>query len=381
MVAGPQVRVVYVVPADGPDRGADAAAAIWAELEEIDAWWRANDPSRTLNLDLARFPCGAQADLGFLRLAAPSATLAPSEGRFPRIRDELFSDLRVDTRHTKYLLYYDGPTAERNLCGEGGGSPGGTGLAILYLQSCTEVTRAPVVAHELLHALGALRGSAAPNACPDNAAHVCDSTGDILYPYAQPLALSSFVLDLNRNDYYGHSHPWFDVQDSPWLRRLDRRVALTVAAQGGGLVRSDVPGVACTATCQSDWNPSSEVVLTARPAVGRRFLEWRGACSGSAPRCDLLLDEATAVTAVFAPARFRLAVSVAGRGSVAGAGVSCSRSCAREVLSHRPVTLRATPAKGWRLRGWSGACHGSTATCAVPMTKATAVRATFVRRG
>jgi hypothetical protein len=43
------------------------------------------------------------------------------------------------------------------------------------------------------------------------------------------------------------------------------------------------------------------------------------------------------------------------------------------------VRLTATPAKGWKLRSWSGACRGAKKTCTVPMSAATSARATFVR--
>lgn len=380
LATGPHVRVVYAVAADGTDRSAALAPEIWADVEAVAAWWRANDGSRAVNFDLAAFDCGPQIDLTVRRIALDAAELATSPKRFALIRDDLFGDARTDARHAKYLLYYDGPTAEEDLCGEGGGSPGGTGLAIMYVQACRDVTRASVAAHELLHALGTLRGASPPNACPGDTAHVCDSTGDILYPYAQPAPLSSFVLDVGRDDYYAHPHSWFDLRTSLWLRHLDRQVPLRVAIRGNGSVRSDGPGLDCAATCGTAWNPGSPVTIRAVAARGQRFVRWGGACVGTGPRCDLLLDDATRAAALFAPVRFRLNVQIAGRGRVSGPGVACSRTCNRQLTSHRTVTLRATAARGWRLRGWIGACRGSRPTCTVPMTRASSVRATFVRR-
>jgi hypothetical protein len=121
--------------------------------------------------------------------------------------------------------------------------------------------------------------------------------------------------------------------------------------------------------------------LAAEPAQGQRFVRWSGGCEGDFPRCDVLLDAAMTVSALFAPARYQLAVRVTGRGRVTGAGAACALArCTRALTSHRLITLRATPAKGWRLKGWTGACRGARATCSVPMTSATSVRATFVRR-
>src|SRR5438552_119644 len=80
-----------------------------------------------------------------------------------------------------------------------------------------------VGAHELIHALGALPDGDRAHPCPGDAGHPCDSTSDILYPYASGGPLSSLILDVNHDDYYAHpdSDPWVDIQDSRWLHRLD----------------------------------------------------------------------------------------------------------------------------------------------------------------
>jgi len=121
------------------------------------------------------------------------------------------------------------------------------------------------------------------------------------------------------------------------------------------------------------------VALEPLAADGQRFVRWAGACTGS-DRCEVRLDAARSVAALFAPDRFGLVVGVAGKGTVTGAGAACTASrCLRTARSYTPLRLRATPVKGWRLAGWSGACTGRAATCTVPMTKAAAVRARFVR--
>jgi len=105
-----------------------------------------------------------------------------------------------------------------------------------------------------------------------------------------------------------------------------------------------------------------------------------GACSGSGP-CDVTLQAAQSVGVLFAAERFPLVVGVSGRGKVTGAGAPCAAArCSRSASSYTPLRLRATPAPGWRLVGWSGGCSGRAVTCAVPMTKATAVLARFVKR-
>jgi hypothetical protein len=381
IATGHTVRVVYLFPSDGTDRTAELAPRIWAEVEEIDAWWRTSDPTRTVNFDLTTFACGNQIDLITRRATLPAVDLQPLATRFDRILDEVYRRAGFDALVSKYLVYYDGAVDTPETCGAGSGITGGTGLAIVFLQACPSVSTALVGAHELMHGFGALRGVPAPSVCAGDAGHVCDATNDILYPRVQALPLASYVLDFGRNDYYGHASPWFDVQDSLWLRHLDASTPFTVAVRGRGSVSSDVPGLACSASCVTAWNLNSALRLVAEPAPGQRFVRWSGWCEGEIPRCDVLIDSPVTVSALFAPARYQLAVRVTGRGRVTGAGAACAVArCTRALTSHRQVTLRATPAKGWRLKGWTGACRGARATCSVPMTKVTSVRATFVRR-
>ncbi len=378
---GYPVRVLYLFPSDGADRSAERAPAIWADVEELDSWWRSNDPARTLNFDLAPFSCGRQLDLVSRRASVAGDVFRPLGSRIAQVRDELYVRARLDATFAKYLVYYDGPVENPAVCGESGTTgASGTGFAVVYVQACPDVSRPQVAARHLVHALGALFRVTAPNACPGATSFVCDATSDILHRDAQQLPLSSFVLDVGRNDYYAHTSPWFDLQDSRWLRHLDASTNFSVAIRGRGSVRSDVPGLLCLASCVTAWNPGIDLRLVAESAPGQRFVRWSGGCQGRIPRCDVLLDSPLTVSALFAPARYQLAVRVTGRGRITGAGAACAVArCTRALTSHRQVTLRAMPAKGWRLKGWTGACRGARATCSVPMTHVTSVRATFVR--
>jgi hypothetical protein len=379
-VGGRQVRLVYAISADGADASAQVVPELWADVERIDTWWRLNDPARTPRFDLTTFACGAQADVTFLRLGASSADLAPSSRRYERIAQEVVT--AGGNTPAKYVVYYDGPVESERLCGQGGGDPSGIGFAIVYVRGCIGLPKDSTVAHELLHAMGATHTmSAAPNRCPDDTSHVCDSSGDVLYTYAQPAPLSAFVLDLNHDDYYGHSGSWSDAQDSRFLRRLDGQARISVAIQGPGTVASELPGISCPGVCSSEWDGDEPPTLVAEPRAGYKA-RWTGACNVVSTICTPPAGaEPKTVTAVFVPAAFRLAVAVAGRGRVTSpAGIACAARCAQPLESFEPVTLRAVPAKGWRFRAWGGACRGAKLTCRVPMTAAASVRATFVRR-
>jgi hypothetical protein len=382
--AGQSVHAVYAVPSDLPDRSPQVAQQLLDDAERIDAWWRREDPSRTLRFDLFPFPCGAQLDVTMVRVPASSAELRPVNGRFERILGAMFA-AGLSSRFEKYLVYYDGPTDRHpngfDVCGQGGQLSSGSGVSMVYLGACTGVPTAPTAVHEILHGLGAVPVGA-PHACPDgDIAHVCDTPNDIMYPFASGQTLDPLSLDAGHDDYYGHSGAWLDVQDSPWLVFVNSQIRLALELTGTGSVRSDIPGLDCSAACSTDWNGGTKVGLTATPAKGQRFVRWTGACSGSGP-CTVDLSQASNVGAVFGQGTFRLSVTKAGRGAVRGArgAIDCGSRCAATLASFAPVNLTASAAKGWRFRSWSGACRGTKPTCVVPMTSASAARATFVRR-
>jgi len=380
VVAGNPIHWVYLIPADGADNLGSVAPAMQADAEQIDSWWRGQDSTRAPRNDLTAFPCGTELDITTVRSSRSGAQLAPLDGRFASIFETL-QQAGLTSEFTKYLIYYDGPSDEDNVCGQGGSNdPNAFGLAVVYYRSCVGVSTAAVAAHEFLHTTDAVP-DAAPHACTgENSGHTCDTDTDIMYPFIGRNGLAGKVLDPGRDDYYGHAGAWTDSQDSAWLVRLDGQTQLPLTVTGTGSVTADVPGLQCTSTCATTWNTGQRLVLTATPAAGAKLVRWTGACSGSTT-CSLTVGSGATVSALFAPAAFRLTVSVAGRGSVrASGGIQCKPRCSATLPSYQPARLTATAAKGWKLRAWSGACKGARKTCTVPMSAVTVVRATFVRR-
>jgi hypothetical protein len=351
-----------------------------ADAESIDTWWRGQDPTRAPRFDVTPFACGLQPDISVVRLPQSAAQLAAIQSRAASITVGVEA-AGLGSRYGKYVVYYDGPSNDVDVCGQAGGRPdSGPSYALVYLAACTDVPTETTAAHELLHALGALP-SGAPHSCsPADRGHPCDSEQDVLYPFASGAPLSGLLLDAGRDDYYAHAGSWFDLQDSAWLRMLDAQVALAVSVEGGGRVTTVQPGPDCTAACSADWNRGSTVMLQAEAPAGRRLLRWSGACRGDGA-CSVTLNAPASVVAVFGPARFRLSVSVAGKGVVRSvpAGIACRGRCSAAFTSYKLVRLRATPAKGWRFARWSGACAGRRSTCAVPLSKAAAALAVFAR--
>lgn len=380
VVAGNTVHWVYAIPADGADNLSSLASVMQSDAEEIDAWWKSFDPERAPRNDVTSFFCGQQLDITTLRLSRTSAQLASLQGRFSSIVDAV-EDAGLRSQFAKIVVYYDAPVSEQNVCGQGGTELNGFGVAITYYRACTGVSTAAVSVHEVLHSLGAVaRG--APNECTgEDRAHTCDNEDDLLYPRIGGEPLTVKLLDPGSDDYYAHSGSWTDVQDSPWLLRRDSQVPLALTMSGPGSVSSNVPGLLCSASCTTTWNAGQPLILTATPTPGSKLVRWSGACAGSG-NCALTVGAGSNVAALFARATFRLTVAVVGRGAVRSApsGIACRPRCSAAVPSFTPVRLTAMPAKGWKLRAWSGACRGAKRTCTVPMSAAASARATFVRQ-
>ena len=378
-VAGYPVHFVYAVPSDGTDRLSTFASRIETDWEAIDSWWRGQDPTRTPRADVAQFSCGLQLDLSSVKLRQSGAQIAAQEEPFDQVFDSLDS-LGFTSQFTKYVVYYDGPVGNDNICGIGGSLRGGFGLAVISVRACSGVDTAQIAAHELTHTLGAVPAGAPHDCAPPDDGHTCDNDRDLMFPTTDGTPLSGLILDPGRDDYYGHSGPWLDVQDSPWLVQLDRQSPFSLAISGSGQVEADVPGLLCSRSCSTSWNTGAQLSLNATPAQGSKFIRWGGACAGSS-QCLVTVGQSGPVSALFAPPTYRLTVRVTGKGSVrgAGAGIACPGRCTATVGSYRQLSLRAAPAKGWKFRSWTGACTGKRAVCTLPMTGNASARAVFAR--
>ena len=272
-IAGNPVHWVYAVPSDGQDRLSTIGSVMQTDGEEIDAWWRTQDTTRVPRNDVTQFPCGAQLDITTVRLPQPGSQLESLSGRFTAVFDGLAA-AGLRSSFTKYLVYYDGPVSDGNVCGQGGSEPSGFGLAVVYYQACTGVSTAAVAVHEVVHTLGAVpRG--APNECSgEDSGHTCDNATDLLYPSIGDEPLAAKALDPGRDDYYGHSGAWPDTQDSPWLVRLDNQAPLALSLSGPGSVSADVPGLQCAQSCSTTWNSGTRLALTATPNPGAKLVRW-----------------------------------------------------------------------------------------------------------
>lgn len=391
---GNTVHVIYAIPSDAPDQFGAYVHRIATDLGAIDAWWRRQDPTRAPRFDLHAFAgcttMAGQIDVSSVQLPQPSSSFMALDPRLPNLATSLVA-VGFNDASKKYLIYYDGPLSEPlDVCGtafRGPISSGGEGsVAAVWLRSCvTDVgagdIQATVAIHELIHQLGALPAGA-PHVCPGDSGHPCDSGQDLMYPRLTA-RFDDLVLDVGRDDYYGHAGGWFDIQDSLWLARADvPPVALTLAVRARtpeDRVTSNPVGIECSSACGVLFDTGSQVQLVPEAGASSRFVAWGGACTGRGP-CTVTMDAAKTVDAIFGPTQLRLTVSVTGNGRItaSGIGLSCARRCSQQVDADAVVRLRAVATKGWQFARWTGVCRGRGA-CSVRLSEDRAVGAVFQR--
>lgn len=76
-----------------------------------------------------------------------------------------------------------------------------------------------------------------------------------------------------------------------------------VMAAGGigtGTVTSNVAGINCPADCFESYDHGTVVTLTAAQGAGSVFDRWSGACTNTTTMCNVTMDQARSVTAIFA---------------------------------------------------------------------------------
>jgi hypothetical protein len=155
-------------------------------------------------------------------------------------------------------------------------------------------------------------------------------------------------------------------EEAATIVRLSMAVRTPAGTLGQGAVGT-ISGPAGTCGidgigCVVDVAPGTQVVLTASPEPGNRFLRWSGGpCDGrTKATCQFTLTADKSTTALF---RGVTAVQVVkpgnGAGKVTGTGFTCGLDCVEEVFTGTKRTLTPAAATGSRFLGWSGdACDG-----------------------
>ncbi len=161
-------------------------------------------------------------------------------------------------------------------------------------------------------------------------------------------------------------------------------LSVTLSGNGKGAVESNPSGINCGTTCSANFDPGSQVTLTATAAANSSFVGWSGGCTGNNPSCQVRLSASQQVTAMFnstqGPPALSVALAGTGTGTVSSnpAGINCPTACAANFQSGTQVTLTATAATNSSFAGWSGGgCSGNNPTCHVTLSASQQVTATF----
>ena len=243
VVAGAQVHAIVATPSDSPDLFAAEANKLADDVASISAWWAGQDPTRMPRYDLATFPGGTCLDISFVRLPLPTSAYQGASTAFNAVRNEL-EDAGFANAYKDYVVYYDGPSVEEDVCGTGAGAfDQGAGFAVVLAQrlprrrhrrrpgarAAARLWRAAGRSAERVYARdGPVRLSSTPvipaTRRPTSSTRMTDDG-----------PLQQKVLDFNHDDYYAHSGSWIDIQDTIFLHRLDvPQVPLAVALSGAG---------------------------------------------------------------------------------------------------------------------------------------------------
>jgi hypothetical protein len=195
-VTGLQIHPVYVLPPGAADHALDTNGAIHDALLRVNAWFKTQTDGRTLRLDTA----GGRADVSFHRLVKP----LPESGDSAVVLQQVVAELQAAglDHPQKVLLILLGQNLQTDWTGVGGN------LKAMAQVVPAGIWPAPgptfdgldkVVAHELLHALGAV-----PDGAPNRHAgyHAGDDAHDVMTARSDRSA--PWTLDVGRNDYYGH---------------------------------------------------------------------------------------------------------------------------------------------------------------------------------
>ena len=209
VVTAQQVHAVVAIPSDAADHvrdGREPGSPTTSRRSPRGGRARIRRGSRAST----RRPSAASTclDITFVRLSETGAayTAAGASGAFES--DRRRAPAATGSPYKDYLVYYDGPAVETDVCGIGGTARvrhrawrSRVVLAAGLPRACRSTRSRPTSCCTR----SARSRPATPHACPGDAGHPCDSPTDVLYPFASGQPLSPLFLDFNHDDYYGHS--------------------------------------------------------------------------------------------------------------------------------------------------------------------------------
>lgn len=76
-------------------------------------------------------------------------------------------------------------------------------------------------------------------------------------------------------------------------------LSITKSGDGNGTITSAPNGISCGEDCTQDYTIGTSVTLTAQPDNESIFAGWEGACTGTLITCEVSIDDAVDVNAIF----------------------------------------------------------------------------------
>jgi List-Bact-rpt repeat protein len=152
---------------------------------------------------------------------------------------------------------------------------------------------------------------------------------------------------------------------------------LVVQTEGSGSGTIECDEGSGPEPCDAEYPEGTELTLTADPDPGSEFYEWGGDCIGQ-PECEVTMDEAKLVSAVFELEEVGLEIFTAGTGT---GEVECEvesgpvEECEAEYPFGTGVDLVAEPDFGSEFVEWEEDCTGS--ECELTLNEDKSVTAVF----
>ena len=207
-VSGPQLKVYYVVPSDGVDRGLDTLPTIAYSMAVWQRWLSEKLGGRTIRLDTFN---GAL-DVGFFQLSSTDASMV---GRGAFVLNEIQRQMNAAgllQSNRIYAVYYDGGSSFA--CGGASsvvaamylrGTPPGATCPPNALRDSPNATMGyweSAMLHDVVHTMGIVSGTS-PNHTAAYPFHVPEPD-DLMYTGPSPWRPgNSMVIDVNGDDYHG----------------------------------------------------------------------------------------------------------------------------------------------------------------------------------
>ena len=185
--------------------------------------------------------------------------------------------------------------------------------------------------------------------------------------YWYPTAVSATFPDITQNLFAQWMHT-ATIGGTPMFKRPPGAVNAASSVAGGGKAMGMAYGFS------NDENPTPPATTPPQPEVPSK-LDQTVVYGGPGP---YTITFGPWVTSATTPT---LAVTTIGQGTVTSspAGINCGSVCSHAYPAGTAVILTAQPATGWTFTGWSGACTGTSTTCAVTLTTTTAATAQFTQ--